>query len=639
MKFGVDARALRFDQTLYFNIAGDFGYTGNTPNTLVTANNFANYLVGIPDSYSQGSAQVENVRSKQIGLFAQDSWKVRPNLTLNYGIRWELFTPLTDAAKHVQTFRPGQNSSIYPCQLSPDSQASLGTSDCTPYQPTGLVVPGDQNVPPGLTSTDYKAFAPRIGIAYSPGSSGRTSIRGGFGVFYSPIEQLVLEQFSAEPPFGGSTFISNTLFNTPFVLQSGAVAPNPFNGILNPTRGQPVDWSTFRPILLYGEFQPHLKTQYSEQYNFTFQHEIFKDVSLQVGYVGSQAHHLLASHDLNPGNSQTCLDLQAISSSTGDASLSCGPFFADSSFFIQPGTVLPNALHLPYANHNQVLPAGYTVGANGITLVGLRPYGSPNCDPLNGAATCPADGVDVLSNIFAEDTIANSNYNSLQASVEKRFSHGLQAQVAYTWSKSIDQASSFEESLNPFNFRKTRALSLFDSRNRLVINSYWELPIRKYNGFEGKVLNGWGVTSILTIQSGFPIRLSDANDQELVSSFFFTPVATPDQIAPFKRLDPKKNGNQYFDPTSFQDAAIGQFGNAPRSICCGPGIQNLDITILKSTPFGEKRRVEFRADFFNVLNHTQFQSPDGAFSDGSDFGKIKRARDPRLAQFALKIFF
>ncbi len=640
MKFGADVRELRFDQTLYFNVAGNFGYTGNGPNSVQSTNNYPNYLLGLPDSYSQGSAQVENVRSKQIGLFAQDSWKFRPNITVNYGLRWELFTPLTDTAQHVQSFRPGQNSSIFPCQLSAASQASLGTSDCTPYLPTGLVVPGDKGVPAGLTSTDHKAFAPRIGIAYSPGASGKTSIRAGFGIFYSPIEQLVLEQFSAEPPFGGSTFLSNPLFNTPFVQQSGSSVPNPFNGILNPKRGQPVDWSTFRPILLYGEFQPHLKTQYSEQYNVTFQQELSRNLVLQVGFVGSQAHHLLASHDLNSGNAQTCLDLQSISVATSDPSLACGPFFADNSFFISPGTVLPNDLHLPYANHNQVLAKGTVVGANGVTLVGLRPYASPNCDPLNGAATCPADGVDVLSNIFAEDTVANSAYNSLQTSLEKRFSHGLQAQVAYTWSKSIDQASSFEESLNPFNPRATRSLSLFDSRHRFVVNGYWDLPIPKHNGAAGVALNGWSISTILTVQTGFPIRLSDANDQELVSSFFFTPVSTPNQIAPLKILNPRTNRNAYFDAASFVDPALGTFGNAPRSICCGPGIQNVDVTFAKTTPWGgDKRRMEFRADLFNLFNHTQFQSPDGAFSDGSDFGKIKRARDPRLAQFALKIFF
>ncbi len=118
-------------------------------------------------------------------------------------------------------------------------------------------------------------------------------------MFYNPIEQLVLEQFSAEPPFGGSSFFSGTLFNTPYVAKPGSVTPNPFNGVLNPTRGQPVDWSVFRPILLFGQFPPKMRTQYSVQYNFGIQRELRRDLVLQVNYVGSQGHRLLAIHDVN----------------------------------------------------------------------------------------------------------------------------------------------------------------------------------------------------------------------------------------------------------------------------------------------------------------------------------------------------
>ena len=173
-----------------------------------------NFLLGLPDSFGQGSAQVENVRNTGLYLFAQDSWKIRPNLTLNYGFRWELNTPLADIAQHVETFRPGQMSTVYPC--------GGPNTDCTSQDAVGLVVPGDPGVPAGMTQTYYKAFAPRIGIAWSPGNSGKTSIRAGWGLFYNPIEQLVLAQFGAEPPFGGSTTVNETQFNLPFLGQDGA---------------------------------------------------------------------------------------------------------------------------------------------------------------------------------------------------------------------------------------------------------------------------------------------------------------------------------------------------------------------------------------------------------------------------------
>src|SRR3954465_10620914 len=289
MKFGGDVRRQLFDQTLYYNVNGLYSLYGGGANDPLLLDDQGNeltlmpeYLLGLPDSFSQGSAQVEKVRSTIFAVFAQDSWKIKKNITLNYGLRWELFTPLTDISGHVQSFRPGQTSAKYPCdQTLPE------------YCPVGLVVPGDPGVPAGLTTTYYKTFAPRIGLAYSPGSSGKTSIRAGWGMFYNPMEQLVLEQFSAEPPFGGSNIINAPLFNTPYEQQDGTQTPNPFNGILNPKRGQPVDWQRFRPLLLYGQFQPHLRTQYSAQYNLNIQRELTKDLVLQVGYVGSQGPRLL----------------------------------------------------------------------------------------------------------------------------------------------------------------------------------------------------------------------------------------------------------------------------------------------------------------------------------------------------------
>jgi len=655
-KFGVDYRNQRFLQTLFFDVNGDFTYSGGGPNDPIALdangnqNLFPNYLLGLPDSYLQGSAQTEDIRGNSIYLFAQDSWKIRPNLTLNYGLRWEFNQPIYDAGKRYQTFRPGQATTTYPCQLSAASQAALGypDTDCNPggsaaaVFPLGLVVPGDKGVPQGLTDSYYKSFAPRIGIAWDPWKNGKTTIRGGFGLFYNPIEQLVLEQFQGEPPFGGSSLLSEGLFNTPFVSQDGNQSPNPFNGILNPPAGQAIDWSSFRPILLFGELEPHLRAQYTSQYNLGIQREIGKDLVLSVGYVGSQGHRLLATKDLNFGNAQTCLDLQHISDLTGDGNLACGPFFADSAFTIAANEIPSGVtLHLPYGSPGVVTGPN----PNPITLVGLRRFSSPSCDPYTGNG-CPSDGVPVFSSIFAQDTIANSNYNSLQASLEKRFTHGLQFQLAYTYSKSIDDASSFENILKPICDRCNRSLSLFDARHRLVVSYLWELPVPKYDGAKGKILNGWAISGITSFQSGFPIRIQSSDDAELENSFDFELPGKPDLVAPFKTFDPRKNNNYYFDPNSFAlpvqsdtSTPLQLLGNAPRTICCGPGINNFDFSVQKILPVGENKHFEFRAEFFNIFNHTQFLNPDGNISDGADFGRIKRARDPRNIQFALKFAF
>ena len=464
--------------------------------------------------------------------------------------------------------------------------------------PLGLVFPGDKGVPRGLTSTYYKAFAPRIGLAWSPGATegwlakltggpGKTSVRAGFGLFYNPIEQLVLEQFSAEPPFGGSTFLSNTNFNLPFQFQSGGNAPNPFGGVITQTPQTPcavdtpggpngcVDWSNFRPLLLFGEFAPHLKSQYAEQYNLTIERQLSKDMLFRISYVGTQAHHLLASHDLNAGNIQTCLGLANLATlnpnnvlsaptAAGGTPTTCGPFGADSQYFIPPGTVIPAdatlsalppqpfkvpslncaGLVLPYTGAPGGNPTCFSgpVGAQGLTLVGTRPFSSPNCVPSSGAG-CPGDAVPVFSNIFAEDTIANSNYNALQISLDRSFSHGLLFSASYTFSKAIDQGASFENELNPLNFNATRGLSLLDAKNRFVFSPYWEIPVPKYDGFKGKALDGWGTSAIITYQSGFPIRVQTQNDLELQSSFFFEDANTPQVTGKVQFTNPKSATN------------------------------------------------------------------------------------------------
>src|SRR5579863_3771028 len=213
---------------------------------------------------------------------------------------------------------------------------------------------------------------------------------------------------------------------------------------------------------------------------------------------------------------------------TAGSPSNCGPFLEDSQFAVtlpaSNGSLLPNGFHLP--NGTIVQSAGQT-----LNLVGLRPYSSPNCNPTLPAFTagtgCPIDGVPVFTNIFAEDTIAASAYNSFQTSLEKRFSHGVQLQAAYTFSKSLDWASSFEETVNPFNYKASRALSLFNSAQRFVINYVWDLPVRKYSGFKGKVLDDWQLSWIIQLQSGFPIRIQTQDDNELISSLFFLGAGAP----------------------------------------------------------------------------------------------------------------
>jgi hypothetical protein len=721
VKFGGDFRRQQFNQFYYFNINGDFTFLSDSnlcaptnptncdmpiTNDVGFSDAYPDYFIGAANEFTQGAAQRQNDRNSALYLFVQDSYKLKPNLTLSYGLRWELNTPYYDLGNRLQTFRPGQATTQYPCLLNlknpsnPSagiiSAAAGGSTDCSETGPAnsvfplGLVFPGDKGVPRGLTSTDYKGFAPRIGIAWSPGwtegwlakltgGPGNSSIRAGYGIFYNPIEQLVLAQFSAEPPFGGSIDLSNPNFNTPYLLQDGTKTPNVFGPVFNQTPNTPcfqpsgpngcVDWSAFRPILLFGEFDPHLKTQYADQYNLTIERQLTKSMVLRVSYVGTQGHHLLAVHDENAGNIQTCLGLMnlaainqnSVLSAPGGSPNSCGPFSADSSYFIPGGTMIPAGIsnlppepfHVPSINcSGLVLPYTGTPGGNpgcvpaglapagGITLVGTRPFSSPNCQPLSGAG-CPVDGVPVFSNIFAEGTIANSNYNGLQISVEKSYSHGLLFQASYTFSKAIDQGASFENELNPVNFAATRGLSLLDAKNRFVFSPVWELPVPQYDGFKGKALDGWGVSAIITYQSGFPIRVQTQDDLELESSFNFEDANTPQITGPIQFLNARSSSNPshlYFTG-NITDPAPGAFGNLPHSLCCGPPLNDTDLVFSKKTPINERWNTEFRAEFYNTWNHTQLNNPDGNFSD-STFGEILKTREgPRVIQFGLKFLF
>jgi len=336
--------------------------------------------------------------------------------------------------------------------------------------------------------------------------------------------------------------------------------------------------------------------------------------------------------------------------------------------------VIPaGGLLLPYnaGAGGLTVPAGpVNAPGGGITLVGLRKYSSPLCQPLTGTG-CP--GTPPISGIFTENTIAHSNYNSLQALFEKRFSHGLQFQASYTWSKTLDNASSFEDALNPFNFNATYGLSKYDARHRFVFNFVWDLPVPKYAGFKGKLLDGWEISGIETLQRGFPVRITSnfADNELLDNTFNFEAPGEPNLVAPFKTVNPRSTVCQFgtgplavgappcvpvsgfsFDPNLFDNSvagsstagpnpvALGTIGNAPRSICCGPGINNTDLSFSKQTPLTERFGMEFRADIFNVWNHAQFYSVDGnVVNQGGTFGQPLKIRDPRLVQFALKFRF
>jgi hypothetical protein len=277
--------------------------------------------------------------------------------------------------------------------------------------------------------------------------------------------------------------------------------------------------------------------------------------------------------------------------------------------------------------------------SNDETVNGTRPFSVTSGRELGNGL------LDFASNAW-EATIANSQYDSLQASLEKRVG-AFRFLAAYTWSKSFDNSSGFFDRVNPYDPSRSRSLSAFDLTHNFVVSYSYDLPSPKsLHGFSGKMLSGWTVSGITRFTTGLPVTLGEGDDNSLCGcDGVDLPNYTGDKI---HFLDPRGPGNRWFaqsfDPDTgvplapFFPEGLGQLGNANRRFFHGPGINNWDIAFHKNTKITERTNLEFRAEFFNLFNHTQFQNPDGTI-DSSNFGQITSARDARIGQVALKLSF
>jgi Carboxypeptidase regulatory-like domain len=573
---------------------GSFAFFGTE-----TGLDFADFLIGVASNYNQADSQTFYGRHKYSAAFLQDSWKIKPSVTLNYGVRWDLMQYWSEKFNQIPTFVLGQQSKVYPTA------------------PTNLVYPTDAGVPRTLVPQQNK-FAPRIGIAYSPsrhdgfigklvGGPGKTSIRAGFGLFYSVIQGNTIAIDEPQPPYGLSyTSPAPPLFATPFVSAADGtqhVQPFPLKfPRLNATLQNPnseIDFSPFLPQAGMTAPTPNNTYPYNENYFVSIERQLVKDTLLSVSYAGSQAHHLLLIYSANPGNPALCLGLSNPAAVAPD-SPTCGPFGED--------TV-------------------YTT-ASGKVINGTRGPLGPN-----------------FHNDDYEGSIGNSNYNSLEASLRHTGTR-LNFSVAYTYSKSIDQASSISDPVDPFNFRQTRALSAFDLKHNFVANYQYQLPLPELLHRRSFLTNGWAISGITRISTGFPVSLHVDGDNSLEGSLpngvNNHSLDRPDYIGGTLNLnhDPR-NGLPYFNTSDFAENALGSPGTASRRSFYGPGQFNFDIALLKTFKLRESTQIQFRLETFNTFNHAQFFGPasvDGD-RDSETFGQVIKAAPPRLVQLAAKITF
>jgi len=586
LKFGGDIRYIQVNERNTYTSNGWFEFDGGE-----TGNDFADFLLGAPDLFNQTSPQLLDSRTKYFGLYGQDTYKATSNLTINYGLRWDTSQPFYDTKDRIQTFVPGVQSKIYP-----DS-------------PTGFVFPGDRGVPRTLAPTQYDRFAPRLGIAYSPGATegfagkmfggpGKTSIRVGGGIYYTAIEDLTLFNEVGDAPFGLFWVSPSPVYlEEPYKRRVGQQDPvgNRFPFTI-PAPGATGIWAKYLPIAFAPGYNLHNKLPYAEHFNLTIQREIARSAVVSIGYVGSRGRHLLSTVESNPGNPALCL-----------ATPGCDTRLEDSIFDLGGGNF----------------------------VFGTRPFSVTSGRELNKITGIGS--LDFQNNAW-EATVANSNYNALQTSLEKKVGD-FRFLAAYTWSKSIDNSSGFFDPINPFNPSLSRALSTFDIVHNFVVSYSYDLPFaRAAHGVQGKLFSGWTISGITRFNTGFPVTLTEDDDNSLCGCSGADVPNYNGQSIHF--LDPRKEGNLFFDPSPFTREELGHVGNAKRRFFHGPGINNWDLAFHKNTRIGERTALEFRAEFFNIFNHAQFMNNGSVVGEvNGNLGQVTSARDGRIGQVALKLSF
>jgi hypothetical protein len=601
LKFGVNQHLDQVNINSNSINNGAFVFQGSE-----TGVDFADYLIGVASIYEQGDASGFYLRNKYLGIYAQDSWQARSNLTLNYGVRWDMLPPWHEKYNQLQTFVLGQQSEVYP------------------GAPQGMVFPGDHGIASSLTPTKWVNFSPRVGIAYSPnwsdgwlnkvfGGAGKSSIHAGYGMFYTAFEGLSAGIMSACAPYGYDydSTSGRPLFDEPFVSAStgdtnGQPFPSPIPafGASTSHPNSTVDWSKYKPITGDPAFYYRNTSPYTESFTLSLERELRAGTTLNVGYVGAEAHHLLVLTPASPGNAERCLSV-IDKSQVAPGTSTCGPFAEGGLFTRTDGT---------------------QVEARG-------PFG-PEFD-----------------GITYQKTIGGSGYNAMELTLKHR-SRNVELMAAYTYSKSIDDSSSLSEEVNPFDSMLSRAVSTFDVRHNFVLSYNLTLPFSELTGRSNRWTQDWALSGITRFNSGMPVTLFNNDDTSLIGSMpngiNNNGVDTPDYTPGNLQLNRNPRKSQYaFNtalltiPDSSKPDELGHMGTARRRFFYGPGSDNFDTALEKKLGLGESRSLLLRLEAFNVFNHAQFFGPNAVNGnpDSTNFGKIINANAPRQLQLAAKFSF
>ena len=626
LKFGGEFRYLQVNERNFANPNGGFTFDGT-----VTGSDVADFLLGATSTtsapYTQAAEQFLDSRTRYGGAFAQDSWKVKSNLTLNLGLRWEVSMPWYDTQGKIQTFNPGQTSTLFP------------------LAPAGLVFPGDPGIPKTLAPTKYNNIGPRLGLAYSPGFSdgalgkifggpGKTSIRAAYGMYYTSVEDLNLFYEVADAPFGLYwTSPVSVMFDEPFRIRATGASLGQRFPFTAPVPGAPsnktLDFSIYEPFNFFPGYDIHNKLPYAEHFNLSIQRELSKSTVLTLAYVGTEGHRLITQNDANPGSAALCQQLtaQGAIDVTAGGTPGCGPGNENDVFQLPSATVPCSTLSstpLPgcvYSTRQKILNPNFCPGGAQVC------YGSNNTNTL---------------------TSANSIYNSAQITVERKASD-FTFLAAYTFAKGLDDSSAFNDLVNFENPKLSRGLSSSDITHNFVVSYIWAIPLdRAFGNAPKRLTRGWQMQGITRFSTGFPIQMNQANgDASLAGS---SPTDMPNQVGPVVTVNPRKSNpgcpttdgtGCYFLPSAFAvNTNLGTFGTADRRFFHGPGFNNTDFGFSKRTVIKENYAFDVRLEFFNIFNHAQFMNSTGMGNiSGSTFGIVTNARDPRIGQVSAKFYW
>ena len=601
VKFGGIGTLFQVNMQSYYANTGIYYFNG----TAETGLDFADFLLGAVNAFNQGQQLPLHNLGWYYGLFAQDSWRARKDLTLNYGLRWDVTVPWVEKNNRMEALVPGLQSATFPTA------------------PLGWTVPGDPGVPRTVSPVRYGNVAPRVGLAYSPdpegkfwqkltGGAGNTSIRAGWGLFYSSLENWINGNGNGDAPYGN--YYVNPVpdeFATPYVdLYTGDSEGQHFPVSSNITGASPshpdasLNWAQYEPISSSPTYYYKNVIPYTESYMLSVQRALRGDTILNLSYVGTQGHQLMVIDEANPSSPALCLEASN-PKTLAPGQAPCGPFAETGTFTLASG---------------QVIMPRDQLGPNG--------------------------GVDFGTNGWFR-TMGHSSYNALEVSV-RHTTGRITLLAGYTYSKSMDNSSSPADQVYPFNPNLSTCLSSWDVTHNFVTSYSYELPFDRFFG-RSRLTRGWIVSGITRFATGTPVFIIEPDDRSLTGNTSPGPTGDQDEpnYTPGKLLlntNPRKGG-AYFNTSLFSDETIGQFGNARKRFFHGPGTNNWDIALLKDLHITESKALEFRAELFNAFNHAQFSSPaqftnspDGNILD-STFGEVLSAASPRIGQLALKFIF